>query len=202
MIAVVNYQMGNVASVANAVHFLGVEALITNKAEDFARSSHIILPGVGSFRQAMKEMKKLHLDEILHEEVVVKKKPYLGICLGLQLLAEKGYEHGETKGLGFIQGEVKRLGTNLRLPHVGWDEVKIDQNRANLFQDIFNPTFYFVHSYHLATSEDIISSRCDYDPSFISSIQKENIFGTQFHPERSQKEGLTLLKNFLCYTNV
>jgi len=200
-IVIIDYNMGNLRSVQKAFEKVGCNAVITNNHEMIKNASKIVLPGVGSFADGMQHLKELDLIELLNEEVLVKKKPFLGICLGMQLIATKSYENRETLGLNWIDAEVIKFdfaqnSKKLKIPHVGWNNVKY-QNKNILFQDIpENSDFYFVHSYHFSTSEDVISSKSDYGFDFISSVQKDNIFAFQFHPEKSQKVGLKILENF------
>lgn len=200
MIVIIDYDMGNVGSVKNALRFLGAEVMVSRAPEDIKKAMHIILPGVGAFGDGIKKLNEFNLPNILQEEVLDKKKPFLGICLGMQMLAESGEEGGIHKGLGWIKGNTRRFRINedkFRLPHVGWNDV-ISQGRATLFREITTPTFYFVHSYFLEPSEEnVVAAVCDYGETFSAAIEKDNIFGVQFHPEKSQKDGLALLRNFL-----
>jgi len=201
-IVIIDYNMGNLRSVQKAFEKVGCNAVITNNHEMIKNASKIVLPGVGSFADGMQHLKELDLVELLNEEVLVKKKPFLGICLGMQLIATKSYENGETLGLNWMDAEVIKFdfsqsNEKLKIPHVGWNNVKY-QNKNILFQDIpDNSDFYFVHSYHFSMSEDVICSKSDYGFDFISSVQKDNIFAFQFHPEKSQNVGLKILENFV-----
>lgn len=201
-VAIVNYGMGNLDSVARAVEECGGDPLITQEAADFAVANFVILPGVGSFAMAMKNIRERHLDAILQEQVVEGGIPFLGICLGMQILATRGWEGGETPGLGWIQGEVRRLvppGPEIRIPHVGWNEVHPQQPTA-LFQDIpSGKDFYFVHSYHFVCDRpENVLAVTPYCGQFTAAIAQDNIFGVQFHPEKSQRPGFQVLKNFLA----
>jgi len=201
-IVIIDYNMGNLRSVQKAFERVGADAIISNNHEVIKKASKIVLPGVGSFKDGMENLDKLDLIAILNEEVIAKKKPFLGICLGMQLLSKKGYENGETKGLSWINAEVIKFDfTNyekkLKIPHVGWNNVKY-KNKNILFDNIVdNSDFYFVHSYYFNTTENIITSTTDYGFDFTSSIQKDNIYAFQFHPEKSQNVGLKLLENFV-----
>ncbi len=200
-ITIIDYGLGNLASVKNALSHLGIEAVITNNPSLIQNSTHLVLPGVGSFEAGMEGLKKLGLVEILAEEVLEKKKPILGICLGLQLFAEKGFEYGEHGGLGFIKGVVEKIDTSvskLPLPHIGWNNVSILGNHR-ITKNLDNePIFYFVHSYHfIPKDKNIIAGVADYGTSITSIIEKENIFGAQFHPEKSHTDGMQILKNFI-----
>jgi len=201
-IVIIDYNMGNLASVANAIEYIGYKAIISNKIEDIKLADYIILPGVGAFPDGMKNLIDLNLIEVLREQVLERKKPFLGICLGMQLLADEGYESGLTKGLGYIKGKVKKFDLkdkNLRIPHVGWNEVYFKKN-CILFKDLNkSEVFYFVHSYHFTPEEDVVAGTFDYGGEFTAIIQKDNIFGTQFHPEKSQKAGLKILENFIKF---
>jgi len=201
-IVIIDYNMGNLRSVQKAFERVGADAIISNNHEVIKKASKIVLPGVGSFKDGMENLDKLDLITILNEEVISKKKPFLGICLGMQLLSKKGYENGETKGLSWVDAEVIKFEfTNyekkLKIPHVGWNNVKY-KNKNQLFDNILdNSDFYFVHSYYFNTVENVITSSTDYGFDFTSSIQKDNIYAFQFHPEKSQNVGLKLLENFV-----
>ena len=192
--------MGNVGSVKNAFDFLGEEAIVSCNEEDIKSASHIVLPGVGAFKKGMENLISLRLPDILHREVFDKKKPFLGLCLGMQLLADEGDEGGSTKGLGWISGKVQKLkvdDSKLKIPHVGWNDVTI-QNKFRLFENISNPVFYFVHSFHFVPDDaSVVAAITDYGENFVSAIEKDNIFGLQFHPEKSQSAGLEIFTNFL-----
>ena len=200
-IAIIDYGLCNLDSVTRAVEECGGTPLVTNEARDLETATHIILPGVGAFPDAMNQIRQLSLDTALQEQVLDNQIPFLGICLGMQLMATKGWEGGETEGLGLIEGEVKRLEPdtpNTHIPHIGWNEVHHVRDNP-LFQGVpSGKDFYFVHSYHFCCccEEDIIA-RTPYCGWFVSAIYRSHIFGTQFHPEKSQKLGFQVLKNFL-----
>lgn len=199
-IVIIDYNMGNLSSVANALEFIGHKPIISNKKEDLEKADYIILPGVGAFGKGMENLEKLNLIEILHEQIIVKKKPFLGICIGMQLLAEEGEEGGLHKGLGWVKGTVKKLNPSnkkLKIPHIGWNDVSFKKDSPLLKELEKTQTFYFVNSYHLVPTEDITLGTSDYGGEFVTVIQKENIFATQFHPEKSHKAGLQILKNFI-----
>ena len=198
---IIDYRMGNLQSVANAFSFLGVESLISNKKEDILNAEAIIIPGVGAFGEAMNNLNQLGIIPLLTEQIMVNKLPFLGICLGMQLIVEDSEEGGFCKGLGWIPGHVKKIivqeGT--RLPHIGWNDVTV-LKKEPLFMDIkrdFN--FYFVHSFHVECDREYISAVCEYDSEIAASLQKDNIFAVQFHPEKSQVNGLKFLRNFIDY---
>lgn len=194
--------MGNVGSVFNAVTFLGAEAKITEDFNDIKRASHIILPGVGSFGKGMANLKKGKLLEILNDEVKVQKKPFLGICLGMQMLAEVGEEGGKYAGIGWVEGKTRRFNLDekkLRVPHIGWNKVEF-KKKSSLFKEITKPFFFFVHSYFLDPKKSTaVVGTCAYGEKFVAAIELGNIFGVQFHPEKSQSEGLKILENFINY---
>lgn len=203
MIAIIDYGLGNVQSVAGAVEKLGFEAVITNDAEKLQKADKLILPGVGAFADGMKNLEKLGLIKILNSLVLEKKKPILGICLGFQLMAKESYEFGHHQGLGWLNASVIKLEPsksteNFRIPHVGWNELNQIQKNI-LFENIPQQAlFYYTHSFHVQMhrAEDIIGE-CSYGMTFTSAAQVKNIYGTQFHPEKSQQFGLKLLENFL-----
>ena len=197
MIVIINYEMGNIASVQNALNKIGKESIISNDYNEINSATHLILPGVGAFGDGMKKLETLGLVDILRTKIMVDKTPLLGICLGMQLLAEKSYEKGEHEGLGIIKGKVMGfLGNDERIPHVGWNNIKVEKDSI-LLKGIEDLCFYFVHSYYFAceNNQDIASS-CQYERTFTSHIENQNIFATQFHPEKSQASGLQLLSNF------
>jgi glutamine amidotransferase len=199
--AIIDYGMGNLDSVARAVEECGCTPLITDQPADIARAGSIILPGVGAFRDGMRGLQTRSLDTVLRDDVLGNRIPLLGICLGMQLLADTGFEGGETAGLGFIPGEVRRLEPDeaaTRIPHVGWNEVIPLQN-SPLFEGIEpGKDFYFVHSYHFCpTDSEDAAARTPYCGGFVSCVCHGVVFGVQFHPEKSQKPGRRLLSNFL-----
>lgn len=201
MISIVNYGMGNIRSVQNALQFIGAKSRVIGASDEILRSDKIILPGVGSFRAAMENIRKQNLEESLNEAVLKRRIPILGICLGMQLLADLGEEDGLTKGLGWIRGSVKRFPDeklSIKVPHIGFNTVHFNSANSAMGHDLgAHADFYFVHSYRMVC-QDIqdVSSWVDYGEKFVASVHKENIFGVQFHPEKSQNNGLTLLKNF------
>jgi len=196
MIGIVDYGMGNISSVYNSLDYLGCEATIINSPEEIEGLTHLIIPGVGSFRQAMQNLEdKKFITPILNH--VKNKKPLLGICLGMQLLATKGYEHGETNGLGLIEGEIIPFEIKLHVPHVGWNNINTLKKHPVVGNNVNQVDFYFVHSYYfnVKNREDILTMT-EYEISFPSIVAKDNIIGIQFHPEKSQEPGLNLLEAF------
>ncbi|QOR00964.1 MULTISPECIES: imidazole glycerol phosphate synthase subunit HisH [unclassified Campylobacter] len=198
MICIVDYHLGNFKSVLKAFEKIGHKVIVSSKKEDIKNASKLVLPGVGSFKQGMKNLKKLALDEVLKECVLQEKKPILGICLGMQLFASKGYEGGECNGLGFVHANVLKFDLSKeKLLHSGWDDLRFGSNKSRLFDGILEKSdFYFVHSYYVECLENIETSFCEYEKPFCASFEKENIFAVQFHPEKSQSVGLKLLENF------
>jgi len=202
MIVIIDYGMGNLRSIEKSLKKVDAEFIVSNKKEDLAAATHLILPGVGFFKEGMENLKKLDLINLIRHEVLVNKKPILGICLGMQLLFNTSEEGGLIEGLGLIDGNVKKFSfkTNpLKIPHVGWNSVAGgDFFKIKILEGIEEGTnFYFVHSYYPSLNESLLSSFTDYGFDFASVIQKDNIFATQFHPEKSQKKGLKILKNFI-----
>jgi glutamine amidotransferase len=193
--------MGNLDSVARAVEECGGRPLVTNRADILQTATHIILPGVGAFPLAMRHIRERQLDKILTDQVIQKRIPFLGLCLGMQLLATTGHEIEETPGFGWIPGQVQRLqplGADTRIPHIGWNEVHVT-TPSQLFAAIpSGKDFYFVHSYHLVCSDpaDVVA-RTPYCGGFVATISRRNIHGAQFHPEKSQRVGFRFIRNFL-----
>ncbi|PKP35485.1 MAG: imidazole glycerol phosphate synthase subunit HisH [Bacteroidetes bacterium HGW-Bacteroidetes-17] len=200
-IGIIDYGSGNFTSVWNAVGSLSKEITRITKKEDFNGCSHIILPGVGAYGAAANKIFSLDLYDTLHNHVLNKKVPFLGICVGMQLLSEKGFEHGEHSGFGWVKGNVKVIefpNMELPLPHMGWNSLT-NMNNSPLFKDIENDaTFYFVHSYFLQLeTTEIKTVNVEYGITFPAALSLENIHGVQFHPEKSQFYGMKLLKNFI-----
>lgn len=202
-IAVIDYGMGNIRSVVGAVTRLHEHVVVTSDIEVLRASAGLILPGVGAFGAAMKSLSALQ--EGLTRLVVEEKKPILGICLGMQLLANDSDEHGFHQGLGWIRAHVRKmnLSDNLSLPHVGWNQVASDVMLENMmFKNVpKNSNFYFDHSYHFIPAEDVPTAQTEYGISIKCAIVKDNIWGVQFHPEKSQINGLRVIKNFLRSIN-
>lgn len=195
-VAIINYGMGNVASVEKAVNYLGHNAIITNDAFEISEADCIVLPGVGAFAQGMENLIKYGLVEILNKEVNINKKPFLGICLGMQLLASKGFEPFETSGLGWVDGIVQKMEEpNKSIPHLGWNELK--SNSSSFLKEFNDVDFYFIHSYHFDVSNsEEVAGTVEYGKNYVAAIKKDNIFATQFHPEKSQVAGLEVMKLF------
>jgi imidazole glycerol-phosphate synthase subunit HisH len=197
-VCILDYGSGNIKSVSNLISFLGYNAKVSNDIEDIQSSSHFILPGVGSFGSAMEKIKSKIPLEKLKYEIIQKGKPFLGICVGMQVLVEKGYEYGEHDGLGWLPGSVNKLDTHSYPSlHIGWNNINIKSNSL-LFKGLGDINdFYFVHSYAVQTDEAYKISDTHYGSKFCSSVQRNNIYGVQFHPEKSQRAGQQLIHNFL-----
>lgn len=198
MLIIVDYGMGNLGSIKNMLKKLGYESTITSDIETIQNATKLILPGVGAFDYGMEQVKKLNLVEILNHKALVEKVPILGICLGMQLMTQ-GSEEGIMQGLGWIEGKVCKFVTeSLKVPHMGWNTIRISKKSCLFDETDEEQRFYFVHSYYVQC-EDIqnILSTTQYAIEFVSSFQKSNIYGVQFHPEKSHKFGMHVLKNFM-----
>jgi len=201
-VVIIDYGMGNIQSIQGALKYIGVdEILVSNQESKISKADKIILPGVGSFTKAMQNIKNLGLDKILKTEVMVNKKPILGICLGMQLMTKNSTEDGFNLGLNFIDGSVDKFNfNNIKIPHVGFNQVSFN-NQSKLYKDLVEPCdFYFTHSYKVDINSDVTNinlSTCDYGDNFLASYEFENIAAVQFHPELSQTNGLQLLNNFM-----
>ena len=201
-ICILDYGSGNVRSVYNLIKYLNYESIISNDSKEIKKSTHIILPGVGAFGAAMKKINEKISIEILEDEVINKKKPFLGICVGMQLLAEKSEEFGEHKGLGWIKGKVVKLKSKI-LPHVGWNNLVLTKKSSLFYGLDEKKDFYFVNSFHLMVKEkNLIMANTEYGEKFCSVVKKENIVGVQSHPEKSHKMGSILINNFLNLDNL
>lgn len=194
MIAIIDYGAGNLFSVKNALDFLGFESIITNKKEDIIKADKLILPGVGAFPMAMQMLEKSELIDCIKEQILV--KPLLGICLGMQILFENGSEVAQTKGLGFIKGSVDLIETSYKIPHMGYNELIFNNNSLLLNELEENDCVYFVHSYMANTDDENVIAYCDYGVKVPAIVQKGNVYGCQFHPEKSGDIGLQIIKNF------
>ncbi|OPY71027.1 MAG: Imidazole glycerol phosphate synthase subunit HisH 1 [Syntrophorhabdaceae bacterium PtaU1.Bin034] len=198
MIAIVDYGMGNLRSVTNAFRSLGARITITRDERIIRDAKAIVLPGVGAFGKCVENLKKFGLFDLLKEQIA-RGKPYLGICLGMQILLESSEEAPGVEGMGVIKGRVVRFKGDMKIPHMGWNSVDIAKP-GRIFEGIPKGSyFYFVHSYYPDpdASEGVSATITDYGIKFTSSVQKDNIFASQFHPEKSQHIGLTLLRNFV-----
>lgn len=199
IVGIVDYNVGNVNSVKNAVERIGYRAIITSDKDILAQCSHLILPGVGAFKEAIYQLKKSGLIHFLEDAVFTKKRPILGICVGMQLMFEFSTENGHHKGLGWLNGEVTELSVtgNYKLPHVGWNNIEILSNK--LFDNIEEGVdFYFDHSYECKVYDvDTVVAITKYPEIIHSAINKNNIYAVQFHPEKSQIDGLRIFKNFI-----
>ena len=197
MIAIIDYDAGNLKSVEKALQFLGEEAVITRDKNVLLQADKVILPGVGAFGDAMEKLHHYDLVDTIHQ-IVEKKTPFLGICLGLQLLFERSDESMGVEGLGILKGEIVRIpDTGLKIPHIGWNSLAIKED-ATLFKGLSDGSYvYFVHSYYLrAEDENIVKATTEYGTCIHASVEKDNVFACQFHPEKSGDVGLTILKNF------
>ena len=198
MIAIIDYDAGTIKSVEKALQYLGEEAVITRDAGEILMADKVILPGVGAFGDAMEKLNRYGLVPVIHE-VVEKGIPFLGICLGLQLMFESSEEAPGVEGLGLLKGKIVRIpeGDGLKVPHMGWNSLSFPKE-GRLFAGIpENSYVYFVHSYYLQAEEDIVTATAEYGVTIHASVEKGNVFACQFHPEKSSHTGLTILKNFV-----
>ena len=204
-VTIVDYNSGNISSVINSFKEVAKDKVnieVTSNLKKIKLSDKLVLPGQGSFKSCINSLNNINgLIDTLNEFVIINKKPLLGICVGLQMFADIGYEETKTKGLGWIPGKVSKIDNQNRkykLPHIGWNQINIVKN-SKIFKDIKNNShMYFVHSYELIPEDkSIISATIDYSSKIVCSVEKENIFGTQFHPEKSDKVGLKVIENFI-----
>ena len=204
-ITIVDYNSGNISSVINSFKEVAkdkVKIEVTSNVDKIKSSDKVVLPGQGSFKNCVDALNKINgLTETLNEFAIINKKPLLGICVGLQMFADIGYEETETRGLGWISGKVSKIDNQngkYKLPHIGWNQINIVKE-SKIFQNIENNShMYFVHSYEfIPNDKNVISATTEYSSNIVCSVEKENIFGTQFHPEKSDKIGLNLIQNFL-----
>ena len=192
--AIVDYGVGNLKSVVNAMKYLGLETRITSDGKELERAAAIILPGVGAFPDAAEKLREKGLDREVTAQA--EKKPVLGICLGMQLLFDMGYEIRSCEGLGLIPGRVDRIETIYKLPHIGWNSLTF-QNDSPIFKGLEDgESVYFVHSYCAYAGEADVTARTDYGPSVVAAVGRGNVFGCQFHPEKSGETGLKIIRNF------
>lgn len=195
MIAIIDYGMGNLRSVQKALEFVGENAVITDDTKVMEVADKLVLPGVGAFGDAIHTIREKGFDTVIYDGVK-RDKPFLGICLGMQLVFDKSYEYGEYRGLGLIPGKIKLLPDNVKKPHIGWNNLNI-KIREPLFKNLSeSPYVYFVHSYYLETDAPVVSATTDYGKEIQVAVQKDNVFAVQFHPEKSGDVGLEILKNF------
>ena len=202
MIAVIDYGLGNLRSVHKALEVVGADVKITNRSKDLSEARAIILPGVGAFQRGMRNLNELNILPAIYN-VIEQGKPFLGICLGLQLLFTESEEHGRHKGLDVIKGRVKKFSIDVKIPHMGWNQIKQSaignrQSAEKIFERIpKNSYFYFVHSYYVEPENDnVIAATADYGKEFVCAIVQNNVWGVQFHPEKSDVLGLKILENF------
>ena len=204
-VTIVDYNSGNISSVINSFKEVAqgkVNIEVTSDLNKIKSSDKVVLPGQGSFKSCVDALKKIEgLTDTLNELVLSNKKPLLGICVGLQMFADVGYEESETKGLGWISGKVSKIDNQngkFKLPHIGWNQINIMKD-SKIFQNIENNShMYFVHSYEfIPNDKNVISATTDYSSNIVCSVEKDNIFGTQFHPEKSDKIGLRIINNFI-----
>ena len=196
MIAIIDYGMGNLRSVQKALEFVGQNAVITDDISVMEKADKLVLPGVGAFGDAIATIRNKGIDKVIYDGVN-KDKPFLGICLGMQMVFDKSYEYGEYKGLGLIPGTIQLLPDNVKKPHIGWNNLNIKM-REPLFENVGeSPYVYFVHSYYLqAENENDVAATTEYITHVHASVEHDNIFACQFHPEKSGDVGLQILKNF------
>ncbi len=204
MIGIIDYGLSNLNSICNAILKLNQKIKLVDSKTNFEQFNKIILPGVGSFPKAIENLKKKKLFEIIKKQVLIDKKPILGICLGMQLFFEYSSEDTGSEGIGILKGKVKSLNATkeFKVPNIGWRQIKVDQKGVLLENIEENPIFYFIHKYACFSEEqNLIKSTLKHSHEFDCLIEKENIFCTQFHPEKSQKIGIKLLENFINYKN-
>ncbi len=200
MIAIVDYGVGNLFSLSRSLAYVGADVCVTGDREKIKRADKILLPGVGAFGDAIKKLRAACLDEVLVSEAK-KGKPILGICLGMQLLFDKSFEYGEHTGLGLIKGEIRpiadKIEKNLKVPHIGWNSLEFTEKKSELFKYIHDGDFvYFVHSYYAADCEESVIANAEYGAKLTAAVQNGNVYGCQFHPEKSGKTGLAILRAF------
>ena len=198
MVAIIDYDAGNIKSVEKAILSLGEKAVITRDRDEILAADHVILPGVGAFGDAMEKIRNYGLEEVI-AEVIHRNTPFLGICLGLQLLFESSEESVGVKGLGVLKGKIVRIpdDAGLKVPHIGWNSLEFPK-KGRVFEGISENSYvYFVHSYYLQAEEDIVVATTEYATHIHASVEKGNVFACQFHPEKSSEVGLKILENFI-----
>ena len=200
-ICIIDYGSGNQKSLYNLIYYLGYNVSLSRSESDIKNATHLLLPGVGSYADLMERIKNFKLQDVINEHVLVKKKPFLGICVGMQILSTFGNEFNRTEGLNLIEGEVRKINSkDLKIPHIGWNNINCKENGFLGDKDFFNLDFYFLHSYifDVKDKNNIIGST-EYGETFPSIINKDNIWGFQFHPEKSQIAGQIILKKFFQF---
>jgi imidazole glycerol-phosphate synthase subunit HisH len=201
MIVIIDYGMGNVGSIANMLKKIGVPVVISSNTDEILRAKKLILPGVGAFDNGMRNLSDRNMIPVLQRKVIEERTPLLGICLGMQLFTSKS-EEGKLPGLGWINGETRRFdfpqGSGLKIPHMGWNTIRAEKSSPLLCRCEVEQRFYFVHSFHVACNnrEDVLTTT-PYGGDFVSAVARENIYGVQFHPEKSHRFGMELMKNFV-----
>lgn len=203
MIAIIDYGVGNLFSLKSSLSYVGADACVTDDSEKIGSADKIILPGVGAFGDAIKKLKDARLDEVIMSQAG-KGKPIMGICLGMQLLFDKSFEYGEHSGLGLIKGEIRPIsdviGESLKIPHIGWNSLKFTDKKSEIFKLINDGDFvYFVHSYYAANCDESVIANAEYGANLTAAVQSGNVYGCQFHPEKSGNIGLNILRAF-CET--
>ena len=206
MFVVIDYDMGNLKSMSNALKALGIAHEVSGDPAVVSNAAAIILPGVGAFGDGMKALERRGLVDVLRKKVIDDRVPYLGVCLGMQFLAHRSYEHGEHHGLGWIAASVNRIvpsDASLKVPHMGWNGLRVVVPDSPLMRDVIDETaVYFLHGYHFVPdSGDCVVAMTNHGGDIVAAVQREHIFGVQFHPEKSQGAGLAILKNFADYAS-
>lgn len=195
MIAIVDYGMGNLKNIYKALKYVGAECAITTNPKIVKNSDGVVLPGVGAFKDAIGSIVGSEMEDAVRMSID-QGKPFLGICLGMQMLFEKSFENGEHKGLSILKGDVRLIPANVKIPHMGWNSLNIKKSEDPLFWGVKDPVVYFVHSYCCLPSANVLSSYAEYGTNITASVWKDNIHGLQFHPEKSGQVGLKILDNF------
>ena len=200
MVGIIDYGVGNLFSLRSSFDAIGETVIVSSDPEVLRKADHILLPGVGAFEDAVKKLRQSHLDEMVYE-TVREGKPLMGICLGMQMLFEKSFEYGEHQGLGLLKGEVIPMAglipKELKIPHMGWNALNITQPNGKLFRNTKEGDYvYFVHSYFASGCEDSLAAQTEYGKWLTAAVEKDNVFGCQFHPEKSGEAGLNILRAF------